>query len=182
MLTESELIGRVFTTVEVADLLGVGVDSVRAKVRAGYLKAVKPPGMKNYMVTGEDLWSYVTTGGRPAPRKAKVSPRPKPRAKVKRAEVVPQETATATKPATPTQKVGSTAPFPEIGLRYTEFFDSLGITQTEIAEKSGVDLGAISRMKSGKKKGTPDTLEKLHVTFNLNLEWLETGLGDMILE
>jgi transcriptional regulator with XRE-family HTH domain len=46
--------------------------------------------------------------------------------------------------------------------------ESLGLTQTQFAEKLGMTSPAISQIESGKRKPAYDTIKKMIEVFNLN--------------
>jgi len=52
-----------------------------------------------------------------------------------------------------------------------------GVTQSELAERSGVSQGAISRYLNGKASPKAEELLKLADTLNVDMKWLMTGEG-----
>lgn len=67
----------------------------------------------------------------------------------------------------------------KLNSRIFELRKKLDFTQEEIGKKLGVTRGAISRMESGTYKIT-ETMAKLICTeFNVNIEWLVHGKGEM---
>jgi len=54
-----ELRGKFFSVEEAAECLGMCIDSIRRKIRAGHVAARKPPGARAYVVTGEALIEYL---------------------------------------------------------------------------------------------------------------------------
>lgn len=55
----------------------------------------------------------------------------------------------------------------------------LKLTQREFAEKILVAPGFIGTMEIGERKVNPRIMKIISSTFNVNLQWLETGEGDM---
>lgn len=61
-----ELLGKGYNIDEAAELLGISTEATRRLVRAGLLKARRPPGRKSYVVTGEEIVLYLNGGPTPA--------------------------------------------------------------------------------------------------------------------
>jgi len=56
---------------------------------------------------------------------------------------------------------------------------TLKLTQREFAEKISVATGFIASMEIGNRKVNPRIMKLVSTIFNINLQWLETGDGDM---
>jgi transcriptional regulator with XRE-family HTH domain len=56
---------------------------------------------------------------------------------------------------------------------------ALKLTQREFAEKISVATGFIASMEIGDRKVNPRIMKLVSSTFNVNLQWLETGEGEM---
>jgi transcriptional regulator with XRE-family HTH domain len=56
---------------------------------------------------------------------------------------------------------------------------TLKLTQREFAEKISVTTGFIGTMETGDRKVNPRIMKLVSSTFNINLQWLETGEGEM---
>jgi transcriptional regulator with XRE-family HTH domain len=56
---------------------------------------------------------------------------------------------------------------------------TLKLTQREVAEKISVTTGFIASMEIGDRKVNPRIMKLVSSTFNINLQWLETGEGEM---
>jgi transcriptional regulator with XRE-family HTH domain len=56
---------------------------------------------------------------------------------------------------------------------------SIGITQTEFANRLRFQPSSVSRLESGENAVTDSTLNLISFTFNANADWLRTGEGDM---
>ncbi|MDR0312894.1 MAG: helix-turn-helix transcriptional regulator [Treponema sp.] len=56
---------------------------------------------------------------------------------------------------------------------------SLKLTQREFAEKISVATGFIAAMEIGDRKVNPRIMKLVSTIFNVNLQWLETGEGEM---
>ncbi len=57
----------------------------------------------------------------------------------------------------------------------------LGLTQTELAEKIGISRSQVGNIEQGSRNIT-DRIKKDLVTYlNVNPEWIETGMGEIIL-
>lgn len=54
-----------------------------------------------------------------------------------------------------------------------------GLKQKDFGEKLGVTDAAISRIESGQRGVTDQMKKSICTLFNINLEWLEHGTGDM---
>jgi transcriptional regulator with XRE-family HTH domain len=55
----------------------------------------------------------------------------------------------------------------------------LKLTQREFAEKILVSTGFIGSMEAGDRKVNPRIMKLISSTYNVSLEWLETGEGEM---
>jgi len=56
---------------------------------------------------------------------------------------------------------------------------TLKLTQREFAEKISVTTGFIASMELGDRKVNPRIMKLISSMFNVNLQWLETGDGEM---
>jgi len=56
---------------------------------------------------------------------------------------------------------------------------TLKLTQQELAEKISVAPGFIASMETGNRKVNPRIMKLVSSTYNVNLQWLETGEGEM---
>jgi len=56
---------------------------------------------------------------------------------------------------------------------------TLKLTQREFAEKISVATGFIASMEIGVRKINPRIMKLVSSTFDINLQWLETGEGEM---
>jgi transcriptional regulator with XRE-family HTH domain len=66
--------------------------------------------------------------------------------------------------------------------RLVAFRESTGLSKKAFADKIGMDSGLYGRYEGGTNKPSFDTLEKIAIRFaQLNLNWLLTGKGEMLL-
>ena len=56
---------------------------------------------------------------------------------------------------------------------------TLKLTQREFAEKISVATGFIASMEIGSRKVNPRIMKLVSTIFNINLQWLEAGEGEM---
>lgn len=56
---------------------------------------------------------------------------------------------------------------------------ALKLTQREFAQKISVATGFIASMEIGDRKVNPRIMKLVSSIFNVNLQWLETGEGEM---
>jgi transcriptional regulator with XRE-family HTH domain len=56
---------------------------------------------------------------------------------------------------------------------------TLKLTQREMAERISVSTGFVGTMETGDRKVNPRIMKLIASTFNINLQWLETGEGEM---
>ena len=68
-----------------------------------------------------------------------------------------------------------------IGKRLQEFRKKLGFTQKEFAKMFGVSEITMRRYEIGKVKPDIDFILELRNRFNLNINWLLTGEGEMFI-
>lgn len=66
-----------------------------------------------------------------------------------------------------------------LGERIKKVMEVRGKNQTEFAATLGISSAAISQMISGKSGASNGTLFRISDVFNINLEWLKTGEGNM---
>lgn len=69
----------------------------------------------------------------------------------------------------------------EIGKRLKTFRKSLSCTLAEMEKLSGLKSSTISEMESGRNKPNTQYLLFLYETYKLNITWIFTGRGSMIL-
>ena len=67
----------------------------------------------------------------------------------------------------------------KIAKRLREVRDKLGLSVASFAEKIGVKDYKIRDSEAGKQKIASDLLEKIGISYNVNLNWLLTGEGPM---
>ena len=56
---------------------------------------------------------------------------------------------------------------------------TLKLTQREFAEKISVATGYVASMEIGDRKVNPRIMKLVSALFNVNINWLETGEGEM---
>ena len=56
---------------------------------------------------------------------------------------------------------------------------TLKLTQREFAEKISITTGFVACMEIGERKVNPRIMKLVSSVFNINLNWLETGKGEM---
>lgn len=66
--------------------------------------------------------------------------------------------------------------------RLLELRKALNLTQTQFGEKIGLTRAAIAAYERGIAKPTGSALKCMEVIFNVNMNWLETGEGEMFVE
>ncbi len=66
----------------------------------------------------------------------------------------------------------------EIGKKIKEYFSEIGMSQTEAAEKLGVQQAAVSNMLNGRSFGK-NSAAKWNAAFGFRINWLMTGEGKM---
>jgi len=69
----------------------------------------------------------------------------------------------------------------ETGQRLKYFRNTRNITISELSAKTGLSKGMISETETGKNKPSPNLMLALLNIYNLNLNWLLTGEGEMFL-
>ena len=67
-----------------------------------------------------------------------------------------------------------------ISARFKQLRKSSGLTQHEFCKKIGVGQGTISGIESGKQGVSNLVKIALFERYNVNIDWLETGEGDML--
>lgn len=60
--------------------------------------------------------------------------------------------------------------------------EKINLTQIEFGEKIGYGPTAIGQMESGARNITERTFLLLEEKFNLNIEWLKNGIGEMFID
>ncbi|MBM9546127.1 helix-turn-helix transcriptional regulator [Leptospira sp. 201903074] len=66
-----------------------------------------------------------------------------------------------------------------MGNRFRELIKSLSLTQKDFAIRIGVSQGFVSEIINGKNLPSQETLTKISKEFNVNLDWLLAGEGQM---
>ena len=69
--------------------------------------------------------------------------------------------------------------FVDIGKRAALFRKSLGLTQQDVAEKAQINRAYITHIETGKSNPSFDFLNKMQQNFNMSIDWLITGNGQM---
>ena len=67
-----------------------------------------------------------------------------------------------------------------VNQRLAQARKELKLTQREFAEKISVATGFIAAMETGDRKVNPRIMKLVSSCFNINLQWLETGEGEML--
>lgn len=66
-----------------------------------------------------------------------------------------------------------------INERIRELRERLKISQTEFAERLGSGRGIIKNIEEGRTVPKPQLLDLISRVYNVNRDWLETGVGEM---
>ncbi len=66
-----------------------------------------------------------------------------------------------------------------LGARLREARTELGITQTDIAKRIGVNPSAINQIERGSTRPSLATIESVSEAYKINADWLLTGRGEM---
>lgn len=69
----------------------------------------------------------------------------------------------------------------DVGLRVKAVRDKLNLKQGVYAKKLGISQSFLSYIEKGQRKPSYELLLSLLSTFNVNLHWLFTGIGDMFI-
>ena len=69
-----------------------------------------------------------------------------------------------------------------VGERLQKARKALHLTQVEFGESLGITQSAISAVESGKVKLTDRLAQSIQSNYNINVEWLRTGEGEMLVE
>lgn len=69
----------------------------------------------------------------------------------------------------------------EIGKRIRLIRERIGITQSELGEKLGIQSQHVSKYERGETVPTWENLIKLTDSYDVNINWLLTGKGNMFL-
>ena len=69
-----------------------------------------------------------------------------------------------------------------VGERLQKARKALHVTQVEFGESLGITQSAISAVESGKVKLTDRLAQLIQSNYNINVEWLRTGEGEMLVE
>lgn len=67
----------------------------------------------------------------------------------------------------------------DIGLRIKELRESNNLTQIEFSNKIGIKQANLSHIENKGEKISIDIINKIISNFNINIEWLFTGIGEM---
>lgn len=70
----------------------------------------------------------------------------------------------------------------ETGKRLRLFRKSRNVTIQELSEQTGLSKGMISEAETGRNKPSPTLMLALHKLYGLDINWLLTGEGKMILK
>lgn len=70
----------------------------------------------------------------------------------------------------------------ETGKRLKTFRILQNLTLAELSEKSGLSIAMISESETGKNKPSPNLMYALHRLYDLNINWLLTGEGEMVIK
>lgn len=156
----NEMSGKIFTITEVAEMLGIGVDAVRRRVREGLLPARRPPGRVGMVFLGDDLVKVLLGEAVAVPPPKKEAPRrlkgalatSKPEATPGLFDATPGAEIPARKPPTPPP--GEVTAIPanlpaEAGLRLAKVADDVGMTPKEMVEATGIERTVLSRFLNG---------------------------------
>ena len=65
--------------------------------------------------------------------------------------------------------------------RFKEFRNKIRYSQTELAKKIGVSSAFISLIENGNSNPSIESLSKIAKAFDLNISWLLTGEGEMLI-
>lgn len=57
--------------------------------------------------------------------------------------------------------------------------DYLDISQSDFADKIGIRRNSVSLIETGKRNPSERTISDICEVFNVNIEWLRTGFGDV---
>lgn len=58
--------------------------------------------------------------------------------------------------------------------------EHLGLSQPEFANRAKVSIGSIWNIENGEVTPSAKTLRAIESAFNVNLEWIKTGKGEML--
>lgn len=56
---------------------------------------------------------------------------------------------------------------------------ALGLTQSEFGSRIGISGAAVSKLESGDRNPSDQTLMLISSEYQISLQWLQTGIGDM---
>ena len=66
-----------------------------------------------------------------------------------------------------------------MSIRIKQVIDALNITQAEFAKRINISPGMVSKICSGSAEPSSRTLSDICEKFGIDINWLETGEGDM---
>jgi len=69
----------------------------------------------------------------------------------------------------------------QIGKRFRLIREKIGITQSDLGEKLGIQFQHVSKYERGETVPTWENLIKLNELYEVNINWLLTGKGKMFL-
>ena len=168
VLELDNLKGKVFDVYEVAKLLGINADSVRLRIRKGYLPARKVPGDRAYAIHGDDLAAYLSgelyrPPGQPKKRgKGKAKGTPTGRAKEPDSAPIGCRWPAVTPDGVPE--------------RLREWVESTGKTVRELAQEVGIERSSFQHILAGNRSLSHENAGRLHRVHGDAL--LEFLLGD----
>lgn len=138
--------GKVFDSDSVAALLGITPDSVRRRIRNGQIPARRVPGQKSYAVRGDDLAAYLS--GETAEPDRTIPPAPKRPA-----------------PGAITANALPAVLPPTANSRLKTWMTEHALQQKEVAEKSGMNGGELSRILAGKRGLSRRNADRLRAAY-----------------
>lgn len=147
----SELRDRLFNAYQVAEILGLCVDSVRRRIREGYLPARSVPGDNAFVISGNDLITYLQ--GVPVSTKRKLRQVPKG----------------LTEKGSPELAVSTYKLSPEVSIRLRAWIEQNSLQLKQVAEQTGIHASELSRIVRQERSLTRP-----------NAERLRKGLGDEV--
>ena len=142
--------GKVFSSEGVAELLDLTPDSIRRRIRNKQIPARRVPGEKSYAIRGDDLAAYLS--GETVEPDRTIPPRPvRPALEPITANALP---AVLPKAA---------------NSRLKTWMTKRALQQKEVAEKSGMNGGELSRILAGKRGLSRRNAERLRSAYGNGL-------------